>query len=387
MSYYTAITVITWMTLLVMCILVHENDRMSDKSRSLCLAAYALIALSALAEWCGVMLDGRTGMPVWPLLLAKYLDYTLTPFSGAAIVEQMGIRNRWRNVLIGILIGNVIFETIAFPLGLMVVVDAANHYGHGALYGIYVGVYLAVFAIILIQFIQHGRSFRRENRTSLYAIMLLVVSGVAMQELAGPDVRVAYLSLALGSALMFIRNGEFYQLSRDESFDEQQEQIMTDELTGALSRHAYSLALEQLKAEGMAHDFVAFSIDVNGLKEVNDTFGHATGDSLIATAVERIHEVFGGSGTCYRVGGDEFVVFAEMGSGEADAAISALAQGTIDWGLGPEQGRFSAGYARAADHPSLSVEQLVDEADLAMYAQKEAYYAHAEHDRRRERRS
>ena len=385
MSYYTAITTLTWMTLLVMCILVRENGRMSATSRRLCYVAHALIAVSALAEWCGVMLDGRAGLPAWPLFLAKWVDYTLTPIAGGAIVARIGIRNAWRKVLVGILVANVVFETIAFPLGLMVTVDAANHYTHGPLYGVYVAIYITVFAITLIQFIQYGRSFRRENRTSLYAITLLVVSGVAMQELASSDVRVAYLSLALGATLMFIHNGEFFQLARDESFDEQREQIMTDELTGSLSRRAYSLALEHLETSDMPQGLVAFSIDVNGLKEVNDTLGHVGGDRLLLAAAERVHEVFDGRGNCYRTGGDEFVVFAEMGADEADTAVRTLAEGTLDWGRGPEANRFSCGYACAADHAGLTPEQLVAQADIEMYAQKEAYYALTGRDRRRTR--
>ena len=90
-SYYTAITVLTWMTLLVMCILVRENDRMSATSRRLCYVAHALIAVSALAEWCGVMLDGRAGLPAWPLLFVKWLDYTLTPFAqGQTLMFMIG---------------------------------------------------------------------------------------------------------------------------------------------------------------------------------------------------------------------------------------------------------------------------------------------------------
>ena len=385
MSYYTAITVLTWMTLLVMCILVRENDRMSATSRRLCYVAHALIAVSALAEWCGVMLDGRAGLPAWPLLFVKWLDYTLTPFAGGAIVERIGIRNVWRKALMCLLVGNAIFETIAFPLGLMVTVDASNHYAHGPLYGVYVAIYIAVFAITLVQFIQYGRSFRRENRTSLYAITLLVASGVAMQELASSDVRVAYLSLALGATLMFIHNGEFFQLARDDSFDEQREQIMTDELTGSLSRRAYSLALERLEAQGMPQDLVAFSIDVNGLKGVNDTLGHVSGDRLLLAAAKRVHEVFADHGSCYRTGGDEFVVFAEMGAEDAEDAVRTLATATLDWGQGPEANRFSCGYARAADHADLTPEQLVAQADIEMYEQKEAYYALTSRDRRRTR--
>ena len=135
----------------------------------------------------------------------------------------------------------------------------------------------------------------------------------------------------------------------------------------------------------MPQGLVAFSIDVNGLKGVNDTLGHVSGDRLLLAAATRVHELFDGLGSCYRTGGDEFVVFAEMGAEDAEAVVRTLAEATLDWGRGPEANRFSCGYARAAEHTGLTPEQLVAQADIEMYAQKDAYYALTGRDRRRAR--
>ena len=58
MSYYTAITTLTWLTLAVMCILVRENGRLCKEDRVRHYVVYAFIAVSALAEWLARMLDG-----------------------------------------------------------------------------------------------------------------------------------------------------------------------------------------------------------------------------------------------------------------------------------------------------------------------------------------
>ena len=47
-------------------------------------------------------------------------------------------------------------------------------------------------------------------------------------------------------------------------------------------------------------------MDLNQLKNINDTFGHHTGDELIIAAARCIEKAFGSMGTCYRIGGDEF---------------------------------------------------------------------------------
>lgn len=58
---------------------------------------------------------------------------------------------------------------------------------------------------------------------------------------------------------------------------------------------------------GAGDDFVYASIDVNGLKIVNDEIGHAAGDELIKGAAKCMKEVIGSYGKVYRTGGDEFV--------------------------------------------------------------------------------
>ena len=55
-------------------------------------------------------------------------------------------------------------------------------------------------------------------------------------------------------------------------------------------------------------EYIIISFDLNGLKQVNDTFGHDLGDKLLITFADILSEVFGHIGTVYRFGGDEFMV-------------------------------------------------------------------------------
>ena len=274
MTYYSCVTVLTVMALGVLCTLVRENDRMSSEKRVLFYVAYAFIAISVIAEWCGVMLDGQGGISEWPLRLAKWADHTFTPLAGGALIWQLRLHNKWEKAFNAILLGNVIIQTAALPFDWIVRVDQMGHYLHGDLYGVYIVAYLAAIVIAAVQLMLYGRSFRRQNHLSLYAIMLLTLVGIGMQEVFGGEVHVAYLSLTLSAAFLFIHNGEYFQLARDEDLVEQRKKIMTDELTGMHSRHAYSLALKELAEEGVPDDLAVFSIDVNGLKEANDTHGH-----------------------------------------------------------------------------------------------------------------
>ena len=398
MTYYTTVMALTWMSLAVLAELVRENNRMSAGRRRLCYAEFALIGASALAEWTGVALAGFVGLPTWLILIAKWADYVLTPLAGGAIAWQLRIHNRWEKALNALLVFNVVFQTIAFLTGQMIVLDANNHYTHGNQHVVYVAVYLAVFFIIAVQFVLFGRSYSKQNRGSLYMTLALAIGGVVLQELHGGEVRVAYLSLALGAAFLYIRNGEFFQLAQDENMQEQRALLMVDDLTGVGSRRAYSAALEELASRGVDAGLAAFCVDVNGLKETNDTLGHAAGDELIRAAASCIRDVFSPESSCYRTGGDEFVVLANMSKAQAEQAMAELEREARTWRVNNNDGdksggdksageglHLAAGYALAADWPDATPEELVMQADQAMYDAKEAFYRQAGRDRRRRR--
>lgn len=84
----------------------------------------------------------------------------------------------------------------------------------------------------------------------------------------------------------------------------------TDSLTGVRNKHAYMETEAQLNSwirEGAADKLALVACDINGLKYVNDTQGHAAGDKLIKDASALICDQFN-HGSVYRTGGDEFVV-------------------------------------------------------------------------------
>ncbi len=97
-TYYSCIILISLMTLLVLCILIAENDRISDEYKKLFYLAYGLIGVSAFAEFLGIVLIGRN-MPQWILKLVKCADYVLTPMAGGAMALQMYRNERWNHAL------------------------------------------------------------------------------------------------------------------------------------------------------------------------------------------------------------------------------------------------------------------------------------------------
>ena len=384
--YYSSIIYLCWASLGVLSLLVHENARLEHRDKRLLYLTYALIAVSALAEYMGVRFDGREGFPSCVLPIIKCADYILTPMAGGALVFQIRPESRWKNVLLGILVFNTVFQIVSAIGGWMITIDAHNHYSHGPLYVFYIGLYLLIILIVLVQFIKYGRSFRRQNRASLYATILLVISGIMIQELVGKEVRTSYIALAIGAMLLYIHYTEYVSLELDDHLKIQQLQLDTDALTGVFSRLAYSRKLEEYdKAGVLPANLAAFTIDINGLKHVNDKLGHEAGDELICGAADCIVKALG-AGNCYRTGGDEFVVLTTMNREEAEQGLQLLKMGTEQWrGDAVKSLSVSAGYALAEENEEegLTAEMLVMESDKAMYEAKAAYYQKAGRNRRK----
>ena len=376
MTYYTTLMILLWMTLAILCILALENDRYAKEKKRLLCVTYILVAAAAAAEWLGVQLTGNLHVSPWLLRAVKLLDYTLTPIAGGAIILQFRAKNIWDKILFGVIGFNTLFQIVSFFTGWMVAIDATNHYSHGPAYNVYVIIYLVIFFIVIVQFAIHGRKFRRQNALSLYATVVMVLTGIILQEASSGGVRTAYAAMTLALAMLYIHDSEFVQLETDERIQEQMIRISEDPLTGIASRYAYTEAVGKLsEAPELPRDLVVFSIDINGLKKTNDTLGHHAGDELICGAADCVTAVFGKCGKCYRTGGDEFIVLANVEKEQIEPLLADLEQATQEW-----QGKevpalsVSVGYAEAANAPEATAENLITAADREMYRAKTTYY-------------
>lgn len=151
---------------------------------------------------------------------------------------------------------------------------------------------------------------------------------------------------------------------------------MNDELTGLYNRRAYEEDILEYSKNSTGEDFVYASIDVNGLKVVNDEIGHAAGDELIKGAAACMKDAFGSYGKVYRTGGDEFVSIFFASKEQLVAIKADLEQAVDNWsGELVSSLALSVGYVtrrECKDEPILEIAKL---ADKRMYDAKSAYYA------------
>ena len=385
MTFYTAIIIVVWLALIVLSILVHENNRISNHTKAVMYLTYAVTAVAALAEWLGVQFNGNPKIPVDVLKTVKLFDYILTPIAGGAIVLQLRTKTIWKKIIFVILGINLLFQIVSVFTGLMLVVDENHIYHHGPAYLAYIIIYSLIIVFVIIEFAMYGAKFKKQNRVSLYALLVFVAVGILLQEIFGSEIRTAYVTLAIGLSLMFIHYSEFSQLESDLRIREQMKQIRLDPLTGISNRHAYIEELQKLSdAETLPDDLVVYSIDINGLKKTNDTLGHSAGDELICGAADCITTIFDKYGKTYRTGGDEFIVIANIETNQIYSLVSQLNKLGASWkGKESKSISFSVGAAARKDNPDLKPEKLVILADQRMYKAKNEYYQETGFERRK----
>jgi diguanylate cyclase (GGDEF)-like protein len=159
------------------------------------------------------------------------------------------------------------------------------------------------------------------------------------------------------------------QASRDrQDLYEQLEHAHLDELTGAYRRALGEAALlhEIHRAQRLRRDLVLAYVDVDSLKAVNDTQGHASGDALLRNAVTALRSRLGPHDPIVRLGGDEFVcIFTnttlEEGRRRLDEANELLA-------VNRPGSSITVGLAELQQEDTL--ETLMERGDRALLAAK-----------------
>lgn len=173
---------------------------------------------------------------------------------------------------------------------------------------------------------------------------------------------------------------------------------MRDRLSGLLNRAGLFAALDDLVAQGRKRgdDVALLYLDLDGFKEVNDAYGHGTGDRLIRGVAAGLEALVGKGAILARVGGDEFAIV--LSSPEIGKTTEILCSRILGFFGEP----FEIGERVAIIGTSIGValsprgavdgEELVRRADMAMYAAKEngrgrSEYYRPEMDAERERRN
>ena len=153
---------------------------------------------------------------------------------------------------------------------------------------------------------------------------------------------------------------------------------LTDELTGLYNRRGFTtLAERHLELARRNHrEMLLIFADIDGLKAINDTHGHAAGDQAVIQAARLLRTTYRSADIVARLGGDEFTVFPlEAGHHTADILLARLKQNLDRLNAAPGQPyrlTLSVGIGRFDPERCQTVQQLLAEADRELYERKRA---------------
>ena len=150
---------------------------------------------------------------------------------------------------------------------------------------------------------------------------------------------------------------------------------ITDDLTCLYNRRGFfAAATQQLKlAQRNAQSLLLLFCDVDNLKKINDTYGHREGDLALIRAADALEKSFRGSDILSRLGGDEFVVLALENSNQTQEVMLRRLQKNLKK-VSASESRYelslSVGVARFDPKHTISLGELMVQADKAMYEKK-----------------
>lgn len=191
------------------------------------------------------------------------------------------------------------------------------------------------------------------------SILVLVIAILNPNFFTFGSLAPAFVTITLAFARMLVALNDAKAISSERAL------ARTDELTGLANRRKFLAELEIFrKGEGSL-----LILDLDGFKDINDTFGHDVGDQLLRQVATRFSRALPSSALLARLGGDEFGALIR-GSEGFDSALALRATLSYPFTIAANQVKLDVSIGQALNDPDKPSNELLHRADLAMYEAK-----------------
>ncbi len=313
------------------------------------------IFASSIFDWLDYWISENVDTFTWWRVITSYMGYTIKVALIGMILILFVKGFKWQ-LFIGIpAIANALMYTTMFYTHWNAWFDDTNHFHSGPLKYTYMVVSAYYAVLFLHAAIKMFRDKNAKEALFLIPVGLIILGGVIIEaytELKNCTSTAIALSLLIFYLSLYIIPTKY------------------DAVTGLLNRSIYKMDLAQRK-----NLKAVISLDVNFLKELNDTYGHEAGDKalcvagkVIQTNSDGLKKEFDLSTIAYRIGGDEFAILlfgnhpADVGT--IDKLIRFIQEGIQVYGYS-----IAAGFCTIKDN--MTYEDVIREADAKMYENKE----------------
>jgi two-component system cell cycle response regulator len=319
------------------------------------IAATAAGALGA-ALFLPALIDASAGAPTGALIVN--LAYPVGDLMLLALVIGVFTATGWRLDRMWLLFGS--------GLAASAVADALylDRLAHGAYVsgGLIDTLWLTATLMMAAAAWQPAPRVREIGR-SLSTLSVTTLAGLSAIGLSAYDhfVRIENSAMALATATLILAMLRMLLAFRDNQtmLSASRTEALTDALTGLGNRRRLLNDLEHLLEGGQPALLVGYDLD--GFKSYNDAFGHPAGDALLARLGGKLRDAVGGTGSAYRMGGDEFCVLIRDRAGAAEPIAARARAALAEHGRGfsvtasfgavrlPEEAETTAGALQIAD--------------------------------------
>ena len=246
-----------------------------------------------------------------------------------------------------------------FMLGFYCYSDFKHHNRISSTFIIMIGVAFLALSLVIYAIVTVSESIIDYRQSQI--LNVLVPSGCLF------FVTTQLLNHFIFMTRSFAQRKEYLSLSRN---------AYVDTLTGVPNRASFDEKMSEL--DDTDDDFCILSLDLNGLKEVNDNAGHPAGDRLLKSFSKCLLDVFSNTGFCFRIGGDEFIViFNKTEATTLDSLLTELDSRLkkLDEEDSEINHSVSYGYCFRSETKEKDTHSALMLADSRMYDYKRRFYS------------
>ncbi|MBP5407542.1 MAG: GGDEF domain-containing protein [Bacilli bacterium] len=286
------------------------------------------------------------------------IRYSAAPLILAQVARTLVKKLHWAAFVPAIVL--TIIDIISIFTGIVFAVDENNALVRGFL-GYLPFIVAGAYCIVLIYLLLKRSNKRLMEIIPIVFLSLTLISGVVFPFIFGSSFANIFCT-TIGVALFAYYEFSIHMLTQKDS------------LTGLLNRQAYYADVDYDHQSINA----IISLDMNGLKVINDNLGHIAGDEALVTLSICFMKALKRRQSGYRIGGDEFIIICRKNTEEE--VIQLIDR--INKNISETKYTCSIGYSYSSNGEK-SIDEMLKESDEMMYAVKEQYYKDSKRDRRR----
>lgn len=288
------------------------------------------------------------------LFIMEFLDYVIKLTMSNKLLKEYR-RIKFFPVLLII--------PLSFVLPVEYVRGRGTNYSYGRLIFVCYGIFALYCLLALVLALINYKNLDRKMRLAVLPTVSLMAVMISLQAVI-PEL------LMTGAAVTFVCIGLFVTV--DNPVSAYLEQALWDNATGVRNKNSFEKQMSSFEKKHKNKQLsIGFVIcDMNGLKLINDNYGHAEGDKLIKAAAEVLLENLKNAHNVYRIGGDEFaVIYLSPNDEEVVSEMENVRIACDNYTDSPIKLSIAMGYASGTSDPSGFME-IYSKADALMYENK-----------------